>query len=87
VEKILRLIEESIPITAITMDASENPDHAHLRVPFPGKSREVFELLDRLHHDLVAGGAAPDAALEVLARIEPFDTHPEVVAAYAEALG
>jgi hypothetical protein len=68
------------------MDASENPDHSHLRVPFHGKSREVFDLLDRLHRDLVAGGAAPDAALEVLARIEPFDSHPEVVAAYSESL-
>jgi hypothetical protein len=86
-EKVLRLIEESIPVTAITMDASENPDHSHLRVPFHGRSREVLDLLERLHHGLVEGGAAPDAALEVLARIEPFDSHPEVVAAYAEALG
>lgn len=85
-EKVLRLIEESIPVTAITMDASENPDHSHLRLPFHGKSREVLDLLEKLHHDLVAGGAAPDAALEVLARIEPFDSHPEVVAAYAEGL-
>ncbi len=86
VEKVLRLVEESVPVTAITMDASENPDHSHLRVPFHGQSQEVLELLEKLHHDLVAGGAAADAALEVLARMEPFDSHPEVVAAYAETL-
>jgi hypothetical protein len=87
VDRVLRLVEESIPVTAITMDASENPDHSHLRVPFHGKTREVSELLEKLHHELVAGGAASDAALAVLARIEPFDSHPEVVAAYAERLG
>jgi hypothetical protein len=86
VEKVLRLVEESVPVTAITMDASENPDHSHLRIPFHGLTREVLELLEKLHGELVAGGAAADAALEVLARIEPFDSHPEVVAAYAEGL-
>lgn len=86
-ERVLRLVEESIPVTAIAMDASENPDHSHLRVPFHGETREVLELLERLHRELVSGGAAVDAALEVLARIEPFDSHPEVVAAYAEGLG
>jgi Histidine kinase-, DNA gyrase B-, and HSP90-like ATPase len=86
-EKVLRLVEESIPVTAITMDASENPDHSHLRVPFHGRTQEVLQLLDKLHHELVAGGAAPDAALEVLARIEPFDSHPDVVAVYAEGIG
>jgi hypothetical protein len=83
-EKVLRLVEESVPVTAITMDASENPDHSHLRVPFHGRTREVLELLEKLHDELVAGGAAADAALEVLARIEPFDSHPEIVAVYAE---
>jgi hypothetical protein len=86
VERVLRLVEESIPMTAITMDASENPDHSHLRVPFHGRTREVLELLEKLHQELVAGGAAGDAALEVLARIEPFDSHPEIVAVYAEGL-
>jgi hypothetical protein len=86
-ESVLRLVEESIPVTAIAMDASENPDHSHLRVPFYGETREVLELLERLHRQLVSGGAAADAALEVLARIEPFDSHPDVVAAYAEKNG
>lgn len=85
-EKVLRLVEESVPVTAITMDASENPDHSHLRVPYHGKTKEVLELLEKLHHELVDGGAAPDAALEVLARIEPFDSHPEIVAAFEERL-
>ena len=86
VERVLRLVEESIPITAIAMDASEHPEHSHLRIPFHGHTEEVFTLLERLHRELVDNGAAEDSALEVLARIEPFDSHPEIVAAYAEGL-
>jgi hypothetical protein len=85
-ESTLKLIEESLPTTAISMDATENPDHAHVRVPFHGRTAVVWDMLRQLHRRLVDGGAEPGAALQVLAGTEPFDSHPEVVAAYAEEI-
>jgi hypothetical protein len=85
-DRILRLVEESIPTSAISMDASENPDLAHARVPFHGRTAEVSTMLHRAHARLVEGGAPPEAALQILANTEPFDGHPEVVAALAEEL-
>lgn len=85
-EQVLRLAEESIPTSAISMDATESPDLAHARVPFHGRVAEVSSMLRRLHSRLVEGGAKPDAALQVLASTEPFDGYPEVVVALGEEL-
>jgi Histidine kinase-, DNA gyrase B-, and HSP90-like ATPase len=85
-ERVLKLVEESVPTTAISMDASEDPEHAHARIPFHGRTQEVSDMLRLLHGRLVEGGAPADAALRVLAGTEPFDSHPEVVAALAEEI-
>jgi hypothetical protein len=86
VERAIKLIEESVPTAAIYMDASESPEHAHARIPFHGRTAEVAEMFRHLHRRLVDGGAPPKAALQVLAATEPFDAHPEVIAAIAEEI-
>jgi hypothetical protein len=86
-EDVLRLVEESVPTSAIAMDATESPDMADARVPFHGRAAEVSALLHRVHAWLVSGGASPDAALQLLAATEPFDGYPEVTAAMAEEIG
>jgi hypothetical protein len=81
----LRVIEEMVPVEAIVMDAREHPDA--VRQPFAGRDSEVSKMLADCFATLVGGGAAPEAAVELLAVREPFDRFPEVVAAFREAQG
>jgi hypothetical protein len=46
----------------------------------------VEELIRTVHETMVEAGATPTAALEALARLEPFDGYPELVATLAEEL-
>ena len=87
VESAFRLVEESVPVTAIAMDASENPVHAHARMPFHGQDAEVAVMLRRQHDNLSQLGASARDVLDLLAGTEPFDSHPDIVAAYMEELG
>lgn len=86
VERILCLTEENLPVVAITMDASDNPDHAEGRVPYGGRDSEALDMLREAHATLVASGAEPVGALQTLAGIEPFDSHPQLIAVLTEEL-
>ena len=81
----LRIIEEMIPVAAIVMDAREHPDA--VREPFAGGDHEVAEMLARLYALSVEGGMDGEDALVMLAGREPFDSFPEVVAAFRESKG
>ena len=83
-ERALRLVEESVPIAGIVMDASEDPDRVPTRAPFEGRSEEVMTLLRDRHAAMVQAGARPRDALATLADIEPFDQHPELIAVLDE---
>ncbi len=79
----LRIIEEMIPVAAIVMDAREHPDA--IREPFAGGDHEVAEMLLRLYALSVEGGMDGQDALVMLAGREPFDSFPEVIAAFRES--
>jgi hypothetical protein len=64
------------------METREHPDGD--REPFSGRDREVARMLRQTFEILVEHGAVPEAALSRLASMEPFDSHPELVAALAE---
>lgn len=81
----LRIIEEMIPVAAIVMDAREHPDA--IREPFAGGDHEVAEMLLRLYALSVEGGMNGQDALVMLAGREPFDSFPEVIAAFRESKG
>ncbi len=81
----LRVIEEMIPVAAIVMDAREHPDA--VREPFAGDDHEVAEMLATLYAVSVEGGMNEQDALAMLAGREPFDSFPEVIAAFREAKG
>jgi len=81
-ERVLRVAEETLPVQAIVMEAREHPDAD--REPFAGRGREVERMLREAFEILVEHGAQPDDALARLAAMEPFDSHPELVAAIAE---
>ncbi len=84
VDALLRLVEETVPIAAIVMDARERPDAA--RGPFDGRESEVRSMLRDTLTAMVEHGARPFDALRMLAGREPFTDHPQLVAALAEEL-
>ena len=81
-ERALRVVEETLPVQSIVMEARERPDGD--REPFAGRRPEVERMLREALDILVEHGAKPEDALMRLAAMEPFDSHPEVVAIVAE---
>lgn len=81
-ERTLRVVEETLPVQSIVMEAREHPDSE--REPFAGREREVERMLRETFEILVGAGARPGDALAQLATMEPFDSHPELVATIAE---
>jgi hypothetical protein len=81
-ERALRLVEETLPLQAIILEARETPDAD--REPFAGRQREVEKMLRQAFEILVEHGADKSDALDRLATMEPFDSHPELVAILAE---
>jgi Histidine kinase-, DNA gyrase B-, and HSP90-like ATPase len=81
-ERTLRVVEETLPVQAIVMEAREHPDGD--REPFVGHEREVDRMLREALEILVEHGARPGDALTRLAAMEPFDSHPELIATLAE---
>ncbi len=84
VERVLRLVEESVPLVGIVMDASEDPDRMPARSPYEGHEQEVLAMLRGAHDAMVRAGADPRQALALLADMEPFDAHPTLIAVLDE---
>jgi len=83
-ERTLRVVEETLPVQAIVMEARDRPDGD--REPFAGHQREVERMLREALGILVEHGARPGDALARLAGMEPFDSHPELAAKIAEEM-
>ncbi len=84
VDALLRLVEETVPVAAIVMDARDRPDAA--RGPFDGREGEVRSMLRDTFAAMTDAGAQPRDALRMLATREPFLDHPQLIAALAEEL-
>lgn len=80
-DAMLRIIEETVPIQRIWLDASESPESP--RAAFAGEaSEQVKSVLTVLYRNLVKRkGMSPHDAREQLLRTEPFYTCAELVAA------
>ncbi|MEJ7803872.1 MAG: ATP-binding protein, partial [Candidatus Limnocylindria bacterium] len=85
VERLLRMVEETVPIGSIVMDARERPDATH--GPFDGRETEVRLMLRETFEAMINHGGAPADALAMLATREPFSDFPELVAALQEDIG
>jgi hypothetical protein len=81
-ERAIRVIEETVPVQAIVMEARERPDSD--RAPFNDEQRELAAILRVAFGTMVDHGADPADALARLASMEPFDSHPELVSALQE---
>jgi len=79
VEAMLRVLEETIPVQRIWLEAAESGEHA--KGGFTGEPDEsVREVLYVIYRGLVKKkGMSPSMAKRQLLRTEPFDLHPELV--------
>ncbi len=78
-EAMLRVLEETIPVQRIWLEATESGEHT--KGSFTTQPKEaVCEVLEVVYRSLVLGkGMTPAAAKRQLQRTEPFDLHPDLV--------
>jgi hypothetical protein len=77
-ESVLRLLEETVPIERIWLDATEKPED--LRQPFESSPPdEVRALLKRVYAALKAQGCSASAARDQISMMEPFNQFPELL--------
>jgi hypothetical protein len=79
VEAMLRVLEETIPVQKIWLEAAESGEHA--KGGFSAEKEEsVRQVLGVLYRNLVVRkGISPDLARKQLLKTEPFDLHPDLV--------
>lgn len=81
-ERLLRLVEETVPIASIVMDSRERPDSS--AASFDGHEAELAQILRAGFDALVANKVAATDALRILGAREPFNEHPALLASLAE---
>lgn len=83
----LRVIEETIPVQRIWLDTTEARETP--RTGFAGEPpEEIIPILSVMYKNMVLRkGMSPARAREQLLRIEPFNAHPDLVAALPNELG
>jgi hypothetical protein len=81
VRAMLRVIEETVPVQKIWLDAAENKETP--RSGFAGEPHEkVFEVLNTLFEDMIGRrGMSREAAKRSLAATDPFQNYQDMVAA------
>ncbi|WP_199398921.1 ATP-binding protein [Stenotrophomonas pictorum] len=79
VEVLLRVLEETIPVQRIWLEAAESGEHA--KGGFTGEADEsVKKILLGLYRTLVLkSGMSPEMAKKKLLKTEPFDLHADLV--------
>ena len=84
VEALLRVVEQTLPVRRIWLDAAEEEERAGAGWGH-GTPEDARALLRDVYGTLTTvGGLSPRAAVQLLGRMEPFDTYPQLV---AELLG
>jgi hypothetical protein len=81
-ERVLRLVEETVPLASIVMDSRERPDST--AGAFDGREGELAQILRAGFDALVANGVMAADALRILGAREPFNEHPTLLASLAE---
>lgn len=71
-ERVLQLIEETVPIRSIYIREAEQPEAEGK--PFEGTDHEsIRKLMQKMYRNLVENGKTPEQAKVWIARIEPFN--------------
>ncbi len=78
IEKMLRFIEETVPIPLITLKENENAfPHGQ---PFEGSSHDLIQKTMGLMYDnLIAQGKSDSDAKAIILNIEPFNFYPQYI--------
>jgi hypothetical protein len=81
IKAMLRVIEETVPVQRIWLDTTEARETP--RTGFAGEPRtEVLSVLMVMYRNLVLHkGISPHLARDQLLHTEPFNNHPDIVAA------
>lgn len=83
-ERLLRLIEETVPVPAIALDASHRPDDQSQ--PFDrAAAGEVLEVMRSIYTALLGQGLTAKVAVDRVAAMEPFNAFPELVQVLRES--
>lgn len=83
-KRALRIVEETLPTESIMIDSSESPDSS--REPFAGSTKELAGMLRSAYDAMIGHGGRSADSIALLARIEPFSSHPELVASLEETI-
>ena len=75
---LLKLIEESIPVSSIY--ARESSSEEPMKEPFVGIDREnLMPVAKTIYQNYVAGGMTADSAKELLLSQEPFNLYEDII--------
>ncbi len=83
-DALLRLVEETVPTTLITM--SQNESEVAQASAFETAPADVVAVLREVYAALVRAGHTPAQAVERLSVMEPFGRYPDAVAGLAESV-
>jgi len=76
--RLLRLIEETVPLPLIVSNETENNDFQ--TTPFEGKaSSDMIKMVIELYDIYILGGKTRDEAINEILRTEPFVHYPELI--------
>lgn len=83
IEPLLRMVEETVPVSQLTLTNSEHPDkHA---APFENAHvKEVADILEKVYEAMKESGVSHRIAIDRLRVMEPFDRFPELVETFIE---
>ncbi|PTX14725.1 histidine kinase/DNA gyrase B/HSP90-like ATPase [Pontibacter mucosus] len=82
-QRLLRLIEETVPVPLITIRESEQPDAQGQ--PFEGSSHEpVINLMKLMYQSFIAQGKTDEFAKMAILNMEPFNLYPQFIDSVSE---
>lgn len=83
VEAMLRLLEETVPVRQIWLDAAQKPD-GHARPFEEVADKDVKQVMTLVYQALRRGGHSPAAAKERVGAMDAFAAHPHLIATLAD---
>jgi hypothetical protein len=78
VERLLRLLEVTLPVPAIVLNESQHNDKPS-DAGIPVSDNEIFTLMKAAYKKLIADGISRQKAIEELFFIDPFSNYPHLV--------
>lgn len=82
-EALLRLLEETVPVRQIWLDAAQKPD-GHAKPFEEVADKDVKQVISLVYQVLRRGGCSPAAAKERVATMDAFAGHPQLIATLAD---